>query len=654
MRADLLALSDDDLVLLANRGLLKRARRELEKGGRSFELDEDGATLTFRWDDATCVLPDAPLDQARCSCPALGACRHLVRSVLAYRERAEEVEEAPPSEPWDPGGISDEQLAQAFPKATLKRLRTRYEKGLVVELLRARKPSARFCDVPFAVRFLVPGDVRYSHCNCDERAPCSHAAFAVWAFRELAADKSAGLLETRRAPAKPCEASLAALGEAVEELVEAGLAGLPAGFPGRVQRLATRLRKDGLVWPAEIVGELRAELERYRARDARFAAEGCVDLLGELSLRCAAIAADTGAVPQLFLRGSTAKAAARSGYRRLVGLGCGVERLRASVRLTAYLHDPDSGQMLVLRKEHQDPEDEDDAPAPFASLAQRSALRGARLASVAEGLVQIQSPRFSAAGELLPGRSLAAVHPQPFRWEELRPPLFAEDFAEVAARLGARPPRSLRPRTLADDLCVVPLAAVEDAGFAGWDQVVRARLRDASGGEARLRFPYMSRGAGGCDALLAALRRPEPPRFIAARARLAGGLVLEPLGLVLEEAGVRRLLAPWIAVRPPEIEPLAASGEEPAAAPGYIDQLRVALAELLTRGLDRSRERTVAAWEELVRSGEAIGFARLVTRVEALAAPLRGALSSPTGAGAEAGRAWWRLAGVVCLARETG
>jgi len=58
-RKDLLALTVDDLVVLSNRGLVKRASKELESGELSFELSEDDTgTVIIHWsDDIECVLP---------------------------------------------------------------------------------------------------------------------------------------------------------------------------------------------------------------------------------------------------------------------------------------------------------------------------------------------------------------------------------------------------------------------------------------------------------------------------------------------------------------------------------------------------------------------------------------------------------------------
>src|SRR5919202_1453121 len=90
-RADLLALSLEDLTALTNRGTVKRALRELEAQEVTGEPEEAGdGTVTVRWSDGVeCRIPGgAVLAQGRCSCPAAGVCRHLVRSVLAYQRSA--------------------------------------------------------------------------------------------------------------------------------------------------------------------------------------------------------------------------------------------------------------------------------------------------------------------------------------------------------------------------------------------------------------------------------------------------------------------------------------------------------------------------------------------------------------------------------------
>ena len=104
-RADLLALSADDLAALTNRGTVKRAQREVEENEFTAELAEDAdGIVTARWSDGVeCRLPaGVVLRDAHCSCAAAGLCRHLVRTVLAYQAQAAQAapeERAAPAEP---------------------------------------------------------------------------------------------------------------------------------------------------------------------------------------------------------------------------------------------------------------------------------------------------------------------------------------------------------------------------------------------------------------------------------------------------------------------------------------------------------------------------------------------------------------------------
>src|ERR1700741_891323 len=107
MRGDLLRLSDDDLCALSNRGTVRRARGEVDANSLSVTLDEDASgSVRAQWSDGvSCELPSGVgLAQGRCSCPADPPCRHLIRTVMAYRERAPAAasESAPAAEPAGP------------------------------------------------------------------------------------------------------------------------------------------------------------------------------------------------------------------------------------------------------------------------------------------------------------------------------------------------------------------------------------------------------------------------------------------------------------------------------------------------------------------------------------------------------------------------
>jgi len=637
-RDDLLALTDDDLAALSNRGNVKRAQRELDEGTPTVELEETGGNVSARWSDGVeCrIAAGASPAEARCTCRATTFCRHLVRTVLAYR-RAVATEAAPAvaQGPWDPGAIDDERLAAAYRKQALAKARKRFEQGMLVELVRSAKPTAHFDEEGATVRFLVSGDPRYTHCDCEEPAPCRHVAMAVWAFRRLAPERAAGMISTHTEPLPIPAPLLDDVEKTLQRLGEEGFSGTPAVGRDPLRRLESRARDGGLIWIADLLAELAQSHERYAKHDARFAPFRVAELLGELLIRCDAVRSNTDAVPQLLIRGNRHDRLTAMGQSRMIGLGCGVRVLRRAVEVNAYLQDADTGTVVVVGREFADLE-ADAEPRPFGRLGQTHLVKGTSLAALGAGQLLIQGGRRAANRRFLPGRARAVVHPQNFAWEKLRAPVLAEDFGEVQARLASAPPASLRARRLTEDFHVCPVAAVESAGFDAVDQAVEAALGDGSRNRAMLWHPYSARGKEGAEATLAALgARGDSLRFVAGRVRLRGSeLVIHPTCLVFDDGPARTALQPWVASSPSEIASTS------AALPGSVDlaadpigdyprQLLEAVGELVVGGLRSVDAATVSRWREIARSAEALGLTRLADHVGGLAGSLEAKLSTP-------------------------
>ena len=219
-----------------------------------------------------------------------------------------------------------------------------------------QKPSQRRFHVPpHTVRFLVPGDIRYTHCDCAEEPPCKHVPPAVWAFRMLGPSASAGLLSTQRT-ALPIPADLLDEIEVMLlEWIELGISGAPRAWSDRLARLEARCLADDLAWPAEILGDLARQFDLYLAHDALFDPDRAAELIGELVIRVDAIRSGTEEVPQLLIRGTSVDRPAEIGSARYVGLGCGVRVAHRSVEMMAYLQDVDTGTIVAVGREFADP-----------------------------------------------------------------------------------------------------------------------------------------------------------------------------------------------------------------------------------------------------------------------------------------------------------
>ncbi|MFI1094959.1 hypothetical protein [Streptomyces sp. NPDC020917] len=90
IRADLRALTPDTLAALANRGLVKRAEKDLASGSGPAVTTGDDGTVRGAFPDGTAteLPPGTALDAAGCTCGARGVCRHRIGLVLAYQRDA--------------------------------------------------------------------------------------------------------------------------------------------------------------------------------------------------------------------------------------------------------------------------------------------------------------------------------------------------------------------------------------------------------------------------------------------------------------------------------------------------------------------------------------------------------------------------------------
>jgi hypothetical protein len=619
-RPDLLSLTPDDLAVLTNRGTVKRAQREVEAAEVTVEWEAtDDGQVTANWSDAVvCEFPAGKtLHEAKCSCPAVELCRHLVRSVLAWQAHAvvlETVADAPAAakaQPWNPGDITDEQIGAHAVKGLFIKARQRWEEGALVECLIGVKPSARFYDLGLSVRFPVPGDVRYAHCDCGQPAPCLHALLAVFAFRKLEQGKVAALVASGPVDNAQDEPLLVDAERVALDLLTDGIGGIPRSEADRWKRCATQLQAAGLVWLAGIVEDLLLERERYLGRDALFAPENVALLAGELLVRCDALRHATS-LPRGLAGGWKSNEKTEVGYSRWIGLGTMVTQTRKSVRLSAMLQEADTGSLGAVEREVSDPTDGKLEAENFANLARVGMVKGAGIRALGSGQVLTESCRRTPDNRLTFGRARAQVSTQGFEWEKLRAPVLVEDFTELHSRLSLLPPRSLRPRRVGEDFHVLAVARNTEGKFDHATQTLTADLFDVNGQSITLRLPWTARGTTGFDRLTSALVE-NTTLFV------SGSVTLTPAGLAILPAGVvfrgesRMLVQPWVdetssaALLKHEddsmISPAATSG---VAIPDPWQELGRLLTDLMVSGSSKSGLQ-VDVWQRLEQDASIAG-----------------------------------------------
>lgn len=622
-RPDLLALTPDDLATLANRGLVKRAEKDLESGAGPTSFDVDGSgRVTAKWPDGAVVTlaPGAVLGDQCCTCAAFTICRHIIGTVFAY-QRAAPAGDTPAqavNEPWNPGAVQDVTLETYYKPAVFASIRKEWEAGVVAQVHVSSKPLARLHSAGVTLRFLVARDVRYVQCDCAEESPCRHVPLAVWSFRQLGAGVVAGLIAANQARQKPPTELHEESERLIANLFTYGVAALPPTDERAWEGLAPRLRRAGLIWPEQIVLEWLALRQQYVDRDARFDAADLVQRSGELLIRLRAICAETGTVPQLFLRG-VREESNELGSARLIGLGTAVSVHRKSVSVTAMLQDVATGTVLSLRREAAGHD------KSFHTLAQAAFNKKFSYAAAGSGQLLVKGAKRSLNGEVALSRAAVALNPQAYEWEKLRAPLLVESAEELRSHFENLPPVTLRPRHLAQTFYVIPVERVEALGVDQMSRSLRAVLIDSRGEQIALEFPFYTHGRQGFAKLQQALETKV--KFVAGQIRqYAKGLAITPSAVIVEtETGGRQMIQPWIDSSDGKFDALSQDALEDADAfARFRLETMNALGELLLCGVSAADPLMEKRWAALIQQGSEIGLERFMEPATALHNEMRG------------------------------
>jgi hypothetical protein len=653
LREDLLALDPEILAAMANRGLVKRAQKDLEAGagpqsessaGEVRGLFPDGAEVRFP--------PGAGLDASLCTCAAPGICRHRICLVLAYqqthsgldRDRASES----PAAGWSPGDVDDEALAALVGPKPLASARRIFDRGYTARVHRGGPQGAPddrpdtgspWVELPACtVRFPIPGNAAHAITDAAAARRGEAVALAVWAFR--AADAS-GSREAQvrieaggRAGLKIPHALTQALDLTLDLIVDGGADSDPV-LVVTLRRIQHELSAASLHWPAAVLGELGDQLEAYRSRNADYQHAIFARVIAELHARHRALG--RAPLPAADLLGTSESQSVPLRRTRLTALGARVRGTDSQRTAEIYFAQPQAGLTLVLKRQWQlDPEDStatDPAKPTTGHVLSTRRLLGATLSALAiSNLVSEMATRSPSRVLTVASSRIAptSVLPLGAAWTELTTPILVDDFQRFAASLQHLPPNLLRPRTEAEAVHLLRVAEVAEIGYSSADQTLRAEVRDEHGSPAALTASYNPVCPGSLDALADALHNA--PTYISGMLSVAHGrLAIDPIAIRTADQGV---IVPDFApgegadsldaAVQPEQSPIAAS-----LAAGL-----AALAELASTGLRQAGRAATAELEDVAARLARIGLSDC-------AALLRRIPSALSGSGYRAAAVGW-------------
>jgi hypothetical protein len=260
LRGVLKTLDDDALAALANKGLLRRAQKDLEASRPQLAAVEDGL-VRVQLADAAVEVPEL-VAKSTCTCPATGICRHVLSALIYLRDDPEIAAEAlvqqtlelgqdqdtaaaeaallPPSPVEVLGGLTDEDLQKWAGKALFRKALKALAASPDVEIETAGTLVIRFPLRNITCRWIPSGGLSGMVCSCRSETVCEHVVTAVLAYQASLGKRqiiteAVSLEASAGAPRTRAEV-LDSVGRVLREMVGLGLSRVSEAT---VQRLTT-------------------------------------------------------------------------------------------------------------------------------------------------------------------------------------------------------------------------------------------------------------------------------------------------------------------------------------------------------------------------------------------------------------------------------
>jgi hypothetical protein len=297
------SLDSSVLEALANKGLLRRAQKDLERGAEVRLVGETASALRLQVAEFEVLLPDSGPAMAKCSCPAAGICQHILTAVLFLQKQTGETAQqqaglvnvvAPQA--WasqELMAITPEQLEQWAGKAAFK-AGLKMAAQFTPEIVRESTLRIRFPSLNSEVRFIPGGGLDgmiVSGGKGDGRQLIVAAVIGFqraegkqWAIPSevIGLEASEGSPRSRTEVLNSCQVLL-------EELLSNGLSRIPAANKQRWSTLAVSALGVNLPRLALALRGVGDESALVLARDARSDLGRMLTRMAQVHALCSAL-----------------------------------------------------------------------------------------------------------------------------------------------------------------------------------------------------------------------------------------------------------------------------------------------------------------------------------------------------------------------------
>jgi hypothetical protein len=598
------AYDESAMVALANRGLYRRALKDLEQETPSI-LSLDGEIAIAFAGQQVRITSDDPRS-ARCNCRAPTACQHRLAALIWLQQQAIAQTPAEPTVSYDALlAIGDAEL-KAHAGTAGFRWALNYAADLDLDrdfvVNDERYPVLRLPRLAFELRCLN-AELSQMIVRPPSTAANKYAVAALLALRRAQGQMLPILDEAPSASDAPARLRmLAAVAEFVSALVDIGIAHPSPSLQQQADTLASWAQAVGC---PRLAAAMRRCADQIEASCARLAHSDSEDLLDDLALAFGLAEALQHAIgvgrPDRGLLGNARRSYEESDALQLVGLAAWPFATASGFKgLTVLFYAPDDDEFLTLT----------DARAasalfdPIARLDQGGPWRGMACPRAALGAVMRVTQARRADDRLSGSDDTLVDSVRPLSLDDPTLPPAIDDWSQLADIAAAS---ILRGN--ADRFLVLKPARWLPAQFDPHRQVLHWAVFDRHGAPLTLTLSYSALHARAVAAFERYSAEPAAGLIVVRRR----GADLEPLGWLQAEATHWRAGTPYVdqgstaAVAPPS--PAASAPLEPPA----LLRLRGQLQACAERGRNQRRQSDLAA---LHGQAEKLGLIKLAALLD--------------------------------------
>ena len=535
---------DSSWAALASLGLLRRARKDIEKGIEVALAHEDAGAVRIDVPPFQVTIPEAGPSKATCSCPSAGICQHILIAGL-FLQAQNQGDDQPASDSFPNSyedakaellAISSEQMHEWAGAATVR---------AAVNMAAAHRDVVVEEAVPIVIRFpslnlvcrYIPGtglDGLIS--SGSQRDSRKHSLAAVLAYQRQygmalpEASNRQRVAEPVGGGARPREAMLTSIQQGLRQMVSVGLSHVSASLAERLLTLAVSARGGNLPRLALLLRAAADEAGLIVRRDAHGDEARLLLLASRIHALVQAIQNSQGS-PNIALLGQSRSQYYEISTLELAGVAAYPWRTRSGYTgLTVLFWDMQNSQWLSWSQAR--PADQRFDPVS---------------AYLAEGPWQgVQSPRQAAQSELklmnarrnATGRLSSSSQTRALVTEATRPGRLAfgnrlfTDWSSLLDHAAATAPLGLRELHPLDDIVVVQPERWESRYYDEIEQTLVWTVRDKLGVAMAIELGFETY----TESAIKFLETVAPPdtgcRLVARLIRKAGSIALHPITLL--------------------------------------------------------------------------------------------------------------------------